>query len=407
MTERRVTRREALLEIGFYPFALSRLAKGLRYNFLPSLENKESLFIESGDTARDEYENTYLIKQEISRLPDGSEKAVLCRYLIPDFEIWRKRVDYRKDPKIVISSLLELVPLKEVPKDKFFRHWDGTIKTPQREGGLKIIPIAGLGTVTGDNTFSHILPVLSELGYKDRDILDPTYKIDLQKPLLGLPYSLKESTQDPLKSFYNMNQLLDLWKKQFPLEKFWLLGHSQGGWLALWLAAANPDCIAGVIGLDAAMVGADLTPFSIIERFGARIFGGEAGEYFINLGEDEISRLKTKEQVNRIKQKGIVFVSFSSSNDRVVRTEFTLAEMSDTLFSKERVSPVFPMESWAYWDIAKEVSSQTPSPQLNFDPDKIDSQSAQMRPGESVSAHGAVLINPQVLESLKTIIPAL
>ena len=407
MTERRVTRREALLKIGFYPFALSRLAKGLRYNFLPSLESKEELFIESGDAVRDEYENTYLIKQEISRLSDGSEKVSLCRYLIPDFDIWRKKVDYKRDPKMVISSLLELVPLKEVPKEEQIKHWNGSIKTCHKEGGIKIIPIAGLGTTTGDNTFSHILPVLSELGYEDHDVLDPTYKIDPKKTSFGLPYSSNESTQDPLKSFYNMSQLIDLWKKQFPLEKFWLLGHSQGGWLALWLAAAHPDCIAGVIGLDAAMIGTDLTPFSIVERFGARIFGGEAGEYFINLGEDEISRLKTKEQVNRIKQKGIVFVSFSSSNDRVVKTEFTLAEMSDKEFPKGRVNPVFPMERWVNWDLAKRVSDQTSSPQLNFDPDKIDSQSAQMKPGESVSAHGAVLINPQVLESLKIIISAL
>lgn len=364
--------------------------------FFPNPE-REPISPELGDVVLTENGQRYLIKQELE-----GERLVRRRYQIKDFDFWKAVVGYQGQEKEINQASWRDIPEAPVPQGVEVSHWDGTTKNHSPDGGIKFIPIAGLGTQTGDNTFSEIKKALGELGFGEADVLEPTYKIDRQKPLLGLPYTDKDSSQNPPQSLENLSLLVYLWKKQFPLEKFWLLGHSQGGWLAYELAHQHPDAIAGVITLDGVLKGAKITPLPTpAESLGARLIFGEAGKFFVERSANDNLPSWVENEVKKLQQKGVVFVSFVSTEDDVVRPQYAFVETSNKNFGGREIELKFPMGRWIEWDVAQNI--------VKFELDLNSPEagrSAQLlsSAGKVVGYHGAVLAHPKVLEYLKLIV---
>lgn len=364
--------------------------------FLPNPE-KESISPELGDVVLTENGQRYLIKQELE-----GERLVRRRYQIPDFNFWKAVVGYQGQEKEINQAALGDIPEAPVSQETEVPHWDGTTKNHSPDGGIKFIPIGGIHTQTGDNTFSEIKKALGELGFSEADILEPSYRIDRQKPLLGLPYTDKDSSQNHQQSLENLNLLIYLWKKQFPLEKFWLLGHSHGGWLAYELARKHSDAVAGVITFDGAIKGAKVTPYPTpVESLGARAFYGESAGFLVERGADAQTSLSVEKEVKRLQENGLIFVSFASTEDYIVKPQYALVQASNKNFGGKEIELSFSMGTWPEWDVAKSAAEKFDRFKLDLDAPVAES-SAQLKWG--IDAHGGVLTHPKVLEYLKLII---
>ena len=347
---------------------------------------------------------SFVVKKEL----DTKGNPILIRYEIPDFYSWALRVGFRKLQKEITDSDISRIQLAKIPQEQSFKDWTGEKKRHNREGGIKFMCIPGMFTETGDPSFQAIKTMLKkELGYDDSDFLESTYNQD-PKSKTGKKYIKADSLQDPLQSLEVMDKLLYRWKKQCPLEKAWLIGHSQGGWLSFELAKRHPDAVAGVIMLDAPVKGADFTFLpQDIERLVGKIIGEKAAEFFISrAGIPGISE-RVEREAQDLQNKGIPVVSICSTEDDIVKYPGSFINSSNRFFSCQEIPLAYKMGSWREWKVAKDVARDIVCKEFKCLPWGVDlyfsndSARLQIKVGERVGFHGAVLTDPIALKSIK------
>jgi pimeloyl-ACP methyl ester carboxylesterase len=363
-------------------------------------------------------ESAYLLKDELDesgtpalrryrlpKLPEGSE----ARYQLGELP-WPYYGIHGYNPNVL------KIPEFPLPVGGTVQFWDGTTKRRLATGGVKFVFIAGVNTRTGDNTFSPIISALQALGFNESDTLPATYRVDITTPLIGLPYTRNDSIQDPHKSLDQIDRLLYLWKHQFPLDKFWLFGHSQGGWLAYELAKRHPDSVIGVITLDGALKGASVTSLPpSIEGLAAGLIRGEAGQFFIARGADPRMSDIVEADFEALQKRGVLVFTFASTDDDIVKPRYALVEHSHTTFwrrgpngpERMTVDKSFSMGAWLDWDVAKDMGTDPECREVaclrpDFSEAPVAAPSAQVR--QFVGRHGAVLQHPQILDYVTIIV---
>lgn len=374
--------------------------------FLPNLEAERNPLI-PGNVVRDEQGKRYVIKEEL----DDRGNKVLRRYRIESFGYWGVNVghirnQHPRNEYYARTSELSRIPITKVPQDDTVDFWDGSKKVHNSEGGTKFVFIAGLGSQSGNRNFDTLKNRLRELEYDERDFLDATYRIDFRKKTLGVPFTTIDSTKDPMKTLEVMDQLMYLWKKQFPLEKFWLIGHSQGGWLAYELARRHPDAAIGVISLSGALKGARLTPLPTpIESTTAYVLKGEGGKFFIDRGANPSTSQFVEEEVKKIQEQKILFLPYASTDDWVTEEKFSYVENARQELFGRKLSLRIPMGSWVEAEEVQDAVQQATCIDAScLEPDFtnpiIADPSARLRVAEYLGSHWAVFKHPKVLDDI-------
>ncbi len=377
--------------------------------FLPRAQEQEHLSPYKGEVIGSRDGERYLAKEELSSIsPNGI--PTLRRYDITSFyQQWAENTNHHGTIVPVDPAILPQIPLREVPRATNYEHWNKDTKVHNKFGGFKIIPIPGMGEVAGTESFEYFEKMLATVGVSKNNILPPSYAVDFKKQSLGTNYTREDSTQDPWKSFLYTDLQMYLWKTLYPLEKFWLVGHSQGGWLAYELAKKHFDCVAGVITLDGAIKGADVVESlpSTIERLGARIFGGEAGAFFIERGSKRGISDEAEREVATLVKNGMVFICFSSTDDPIVSPPYSNVLSSTRQIAGRKLNQTFSMGSDSNWEPSQHLPEEVVCtlPEINClsidlsSPSSQNSAQLRQRVGRYTGLHGAPLFYPDVLNT--------
>lgn len=306
-----------------------------------------------------------------------------------------------------ISFLTSLFPQRaEAQQEIWIPHWDGSWKRYNPFGGLKFVPIPGLGSTSRDKeSFRPILEqAIYPLGFDEHDVLPPSYRIDMSSPRLGLPFERVDSTQHPDVSLYNMHKLIELYERQFNQDRFVIIGHSLGGFLGFNLALMHQPRVPALITLNGAIKGADILPSSI-DQFFASFVGGEGGQYLINRGQRKETADKVETDAKWLRQKGTLVISFQSTGDPIVTPHHGYINNSDTLVNGRKLQTLFSMRKWETSLAADYIYSLIKELQNGEELAKFLEQAPYI--ADAYKQHAAPLDNPEVIEQIRYIIESL
>ncbi|QQG44840.1 MAG: alpha/beta fold hydrolase [Candidatus Roizmanbacteria bacterium] len=304
---------------------------------------------------------------------------------------------------------------KEWTRELWVEHWDGTWKRRNSEPCLKFIIIPGLGATADDQeSFKYLKEqAIYSAGFDEYDVLDISYRVNDNNPRLGEHYDHQDSTQHPYTSVENMDKLMNWYEENFPEDKFVIIGHSQGGYLAHELAKKHAGKTAAVISLDGALKGADIIP-TPTDTWLAPIIGGEAGQFYLERAQEEDIDSRVENEVNDLVSQGVRYISFASFDDLVVAPKYAYALASTQVIGGKRMQTLFSMEQWVEFPISKYVDEKLEEYQrINSMLDAKESdESAKLKEQRTMikggfDGHGAVLVHPQVLEQISYIISVL
>lgn len=293
-------------------------------------------------------------------------------------------------------------------------HWDGDWKRRHSPGGLKFVFIPGI-TATSDDieSFAPIKEQLYGLGYDEHDVLDISYKINENNPLLGEEYNSHDSSVNPLESVKNIEKLIDKYRKDFPEDRLVFIGHSQGGYISYELTRRNSDKVAAVISLDGALKGADIVPTPVEQVF-APIIAGEAGSYFLERGSQTAASGEVENEVARLVSQGVHFFSFASTDDLIVPPPFAYVQNSSKQIEGQEIETLFSMGTAISWPGSRRVKTILEKHQRYLrmlDPVE-ESYSAELKRQKQTvvggfDGHGAVLAHQKVREGIEKIVRSL
>ncbi|MDP3724109.1 MAG: hypothetical protein Q8R11_00585 [bacterium] len=320
------------------------------------LETEPSEKPRGGEVFRHPDGRHILVKYELG---EGKKERVIVGYEVQKFPEWAAVTGYKGVVRKTTLEQIQHINIKPLPNEKIIPFW-GDYPRAYKEAGFMYVPIPGIKTASNSETFESILRHLYDLGDPYDNFLSPSYKINEMEPTLGIPYTEEDANQDPLKSVENISRLLYLWKKQWPLVRFWLLGHSHGAWVAHELAKIHYDAVAGVIAFDGAVKGADPNPqnnpdVSVAEKGAAWAVGGQAAIFHLNRGKDPNTSEQIEKEVADLQQKGIVYVTFASTEDRFVGDKYAYVESANRSFCGEDIDVRFPMGVFLEKETAEEV----------------------------------------------------
>jgi pimeloyl-ACP methyl ester carboxylesterase len=323
--------------------------------------------------------------------------------------------------------ILPLLPRSaEASGEQWVPHWDGTWKRVNNGPGIKFILIPGMGSSSrSDNTFRPITEdVLYPLGFDEYDLLPMPYKLAERivqttngpVTVLGDHFSYEDSTQYPPLLFTYMDAMMRAHKKNFRngayADQYVVLGYSQGGLGGYELARRHPDAIKGVISLDGALKGADIVPTDV-DRGLAPLIGGEAAQFLLERASDLHAHHEVEMEIARLRQTGMIFVTFASTDDQIIPPHLSFAESSDKKIGGRTLQTRFSMEEWrqlrAAQEIPEEVAKQLEQARRLSPQPPVAMPSGQLRPRDEellrrvrggFYGHAAVLKHPRVLAEL-------
>ncbi len=395
LAERGVQRRDAVK---------TALASGLAPSFdifIPHSPEQQIIQIpKPGSIIRNELGEAFKVNVE----KDAQGESHFFRYKVSDYELRRP---WGNQNSIFVSSKdMDGIDRKEVPQRDSMPFWDGTKKRYNPNGGIKFVFIPGLHTNSRtDNTFDPIKRKLKQAfkGVDERDFLDCTYNIDEDTETLGLHYSAQDTLRDPEKSFAIINKLVYRWKEQNPLDKLWLFGHSNGGWLAYRLALEHPDCVMGAFTYHATLAGAGnkFIP-SALEKVGIPFFAGDAGTYHINHGADPREITNVQDNVDTLSGRGQHFTGYTSTSDPYVESKFSKGNTREHEYPFQRPPFQAQLPSYTEWVIAQEPQQVAPNgfpvPDFSSPGNTSSATLATMR--EEVGGHGSAIPYPPYLDDM-------
>lgn len=357
-----------------------------------------------GSIIRNDVGETFKVNTE----RNANREPILVRYSVTDYEL---RKPWGNQKSIFVPSRdIERIPKKEVPQRDSTPFWDGTKKRYNPTGGIKFVFIPGLNTNSRtDNTFAPIKRKLKQTfqGVDERDFFDCTYNIAAATDTLGLHYTAEDTLRDPEKSFASINTLIYRWKEQNPLDKLWLFGHSNGGWLAYKLALEHPDCVLGAFTYHGVLAGAGnkLIP-SALEKAGIPFFAGEAGAYHIRRGIDPDETARVAETIDILSGRGQHFTGYTSTSDPYVEARFSQANTREHEFPFQRPHFQAALPSYTEWNLSQQPPQTSPDgfplPDFSSPQDTSSATLATMR--EEVGNHGSALVYPPYLDDMARVI---
>jgi pimeloyl-ACP methyl ester carboxylesterase len=140
-----------------------------------------------------------------------------------------------------------------------------------------VIEIGGAASFLRGNEWVFLQSVLGtpQLGYGEADVLAYSYHIE-SDPLSQLPYSIQETCQPLATSVQHLADLLTARRQQKLFDSVTLVGHSQGGVLAMDVLSGWPDLseagspfIRSVVTVDSPLGGLAWTRAFVWESFGS------------------------------------------------------------------------------------------------------------------------------------------
>jgi pimeloyl-ACP methyl ester carboxylesterase len=140
-----------------------------------------------------------------------------------------------------------------------------------------IIEIGGAGSVLAGAEWGRLESLLRgpQMGYGQTDVIAYSYHVDLD-PVSQAPYSMSESCQPLQKSEQHLAEFLTALKQRHLFDNVTLVGHSQGGVIAMDVLSSQSDLslegdpfIRSVIVLDSPLMGLGWTQEILWESFGS------------------------------------------------------------------------------------------------------------------------------------------
>ncbi|GEM_PF-6214272 len=223
----------------------------------------------------------------------------------------------------------------------------------------------------------------ANMSYDTRDMLTMTYNTSPNYPLIGAHYSAAEANRDPDENMAHLRLLFQWYREKFPQDRFILLGHSQGGFMAYRLALEFIDSIAGVVTFDSPLKGADIIP-SDVDKLVAPLFGGTAADYYINRAAQQDADEEVESNVYALRDNGVAFYTFSSLSDRVVASQYSYVRNAIHAIGGVPLKDRFDMFTSDIWPVREDESK----PQVD----------------DNWIGHFAVTNNPDVLAQLPNIV---
>lgn len=217
-------------------------------------------------------------------------------------------------------------------------------------GGQKIIYFSGFMQDYGDlyqdvlfnDVFTDTQNSLKELLWGEDDRLFFTYGAEGLKG-----YDVTATMRDVWENVRLASLLIARFKEQFPLERFNLIAHSLGGFIAFFAAEDHLDAINNVVLLNSPVLGLRPDLIRIIAAEGlSRAFGDKVVKQLLSFWDDENHRRHVYELVSKMRKYGNRLYTFGTEGDSIVPPESSILEGSmDEIEGEKIVKKLMPINT--------------------------------------------------------------